>query len=197
MEHACANVGGGGRDCPGAAGLDGLKALLTAFIQDPGQVDHDGGVMHGGGDRCRKPHVGLHGMDLTDVAERLQMPGEVGTTHNACTRWRPRNPDPPKTVTRVSMGWSMRAQSRLVASAAGPEYRIADGLYRGSRAAFWGARRRALFAGQRWTLTMRIAGSYVSRRAQVAELVDALVSGTSGESRGGSSPLLATRNLFL
>ena len=29
-------------------------------------------------------------------------------------------------------------------------------------------------------------------KAQVAELVDALVSGTSGESRGGSSPLLGT-----
>jgi hypothetical protein len=28
--------------------------------------------------------------------------------------------------------------------------------------------------------------------AQVAELVDALVSGTSGASRGGSSPLLGT-----
>ena len=33
---------------------------------------------------------------------------------------------------------------------------------------------------------------YETRRAQVAELVDALVSGTSGESRGGSSPLLGT-----
>ncbi len=30
------------------------------------------------------------------------------------------------------------------------------------------------------------------RHALVAELVDALVSGTSGESRGGSSPLLGT-----
>jgi hypothetical protein len=30
----------------------------------------------------------------------------------------------------------------------------------------------------------------------VAELVDALVSGTSGESRGGSSPLLGTKLLF-
>jgi hypothetical protein len=30
----------------------------------------------------------------------------------------------------------------------------------------------------------------------MAELVDALVSGTSGESRGGSSPLLGTRNLL-
>ena len=32
-------------------------------------------------------------------------------------------------------------------------------------------------------------------RAQVAELVDALVSGTSDASRGGSSPLLGTKNL--
>jgi hypothetical protein len=33
-------------------------------------------------------------------------------------------------------------------------------------------------------------------KAQVAELVDALVSGTSGESRGGSSPLLGTSLLI-
>jgi hypothetical protein len=32
----------------------------------------------------------------------------------------------------------------------------------------------------------------VALPAQMAELVDALVSGTSGESRGGSSPLLGT-----
>src|SRR5215467_10762859 len=41
-------------------------------------------------------------------------------------------------------------------------------------------------------LTRRKAGPYVSAPAQVAELVDALVSGTSGASRGGSSPLLGT-----
>jgi hypothetical protein len=34
----------------------------------------------------------------------------------------------------------------------------------------------------------------VSAGAQMAELVDALVSGTSGESRGGSSPLLGTKH---
>jgi hypothetical protein len=33
--------------------------------------------------------------------------------------------------------------------------------------------------------------------AQVAELVDALVSGTSGAIRGGSSPLLGTNNFFI
>ena len=33
--------------------------------------------------------------------------------------------------------------------------------------------------------------------AQVAELVDALVSGTSAERRGGSSPLLGTKDILL
>jgi hypothetical protein len=36
------------------------------------------------------------------------------------------------------------------------------------------------------------ARPYEARRAQVAELVDALVSGTSGASREGSSPFLGT-----
>jgi hypothetical protein len=41
-------------------------------------------------------------------------------------------------------------------------------------------------------LTATARALKASRVAQVAELVDALVSGTSGESRGGSSPLLGT-----
>ena len=45
-------------------------------------------------------------------------------------------------------------------------------------------------------LTGRRAPSYEARRAQVAELVDALVSGTSGASREGSSPFLGTIALW-
>ncbi len=41
-------------------------------------------------------------------------------------------------------------------------------------------------------LTRRKRTLYVSPVAQVAELVDALVSGTSGASREGSSPFLGT-----
>ena len=41
-------------------------------------------------------------------------------------------------------------------------------------------------------LTGRRERPYEARRAQVAELVDALVSGTSGASREGSSPFLGT-----
>ncbi len=60
------------------------------------------------------------------------------------------------------------------------EYRIGPRLYR-PRARAGTAR-----------LTRRKPHTYLSPHAQVAELVDALVSGTSGESRGGSSPLLGT-----
>jgi hypothetical protein len=42
-------------------------------------------------------------------------------------------------------------------------------------------------------LTQPGYAAYQKNCAQVAELVDALVSGTSGESRGGSSPLLGTK----
>jgi hypothetical protein len=45
-------------------------------------------------------------------------------------------------------------------------------------------------------LTRAGAPTYVARRAQVAELVDALVSGTSGASREGSSPFLGTTLTF-
>ncbi len=43
------------------------------------------------------------------------------------------------------------------------------------------------------TLTARYHLGYIAQRAEVAELVDALVSGTSGAIRGGSSPLPGTR----
>ena len=52
-------------------------------------------------------------MDLADPAERLQMAGEVRPAHrdadavvpaaSARTTWRPRKPEPPKTVTSVSL----------------------------------------------------------------------------------------------
>jgi hypothetical protein len=46
-------------------------------------------------------------------------------------------------------------------------------------------------------LTKGKRGTYQSGWALVAELVDAQVSGTCGESRGGSSPLQGTNFLIL
>ena len=52
------------------------------------------------------------------------------------------------------------------------------------------------YRGNKSAAIDRMEACRLSRnRAQVAELVDALVSGTSGESRGGSSPLLGTKYL--
>src|SRR6201999_4544246 len=45
-------------------------------------------------------------------------------------------------------------------------------------------------------LTTQKPAPYHCGRAQVAELVDALVSGTSAARRGGSSPLLGTSHLL-
>jgi hypothetical protein len=55
-------------------------------------------------------------------------------------------------------------------------------------------KRRVVEASTR-TLTWRPSANYEPARAQVAELVDALVSGTSGASREGSSPFLGTNQL--
>jgi hypothetical protein len=51
-------------------------------------------------------------------------------------------------------------------------------------------------AEQPTALTFRVYRRKQPPKAQVAELVDALVSGTSGASRGGSSPLLGTKSQF-
>ena len=50
-------------------------------------------------------------------------------------------------------------------------------------------------SGQPFRLTSLWVPPYLTPDAQVAELVDALVSGTSGESREGSSPFLGTNFL--
>ena len=67
--------------CSAPKRLHGVEALAAALEQDAGEVDHHVGVARRGLDRARIAHVGLHGVDLTDPAERLQMAGEVGPAH--------------------------------------------------------------------------------------------------------------------
>ncbi len=71
----------GERDLLGAEALHGVEALAAALEQDAGEVDHHVGVARRGLDRARIAHVGLHGVDLADAAERLQMAGEIGPAH--------------------------------------------------------------------------------------------------------------------
>src|SRR5262249_34692757 len=60
-------------------------ALPTALEQDADEVDQRLGAARGGLDRVRVAKIGLHGMDLADAPERLQVAGKLRTPH--------RNPD--------------------------------------------------------------------------------------------------------
>src|SRR5512141_821541 len=61
--------------------MDRVETLASLLEQDADQVDQYGGVarrrLHGGG----VPQVGLHGMNLADLTERLQVEGEIGAAH--------------------------------------------------------------------------------------------------------------------
>ncbi len=61
----------------GAGALHGVERLGAAFGQDADQVDGGMGVPHRGLDRGREAQIGLHGVDLADPAERLQVPGQL------------------------------------------------------------------------------------------------------------------------
>ena len=81
MDELRAMACGGLRDYLGTFALDGVETLLAALEQDADEIDRCAGVAHGGIDRGRIAHVRLHGVDLPDAPERLQMPGEIGPTH--------------------------------------------------------------------------------------------------------------------
>ena len=57
------------------------RSLLAALEQDADQVDHHIGAAHRCLDRGRIAQVRLHGVDLSDAAERLEMARKVGPPH--------------------------------------------------------------------------------------------------------------------
>jgi hypothetical protein len=79
VDHAGALRGGGAPNRFGPDRLYGFEALFAAFEQDADEVDDDARPAHCSCDRRGVAQVGLHRMDLTDPAERLQMAGEIGT----------------------------------------------------------------------------------------------------------------------
>ena len=86
MHHPGADAAGGLRHGVRALALHGVKGLRAALGQDADQIDGDMGIAHRGLDRGRIAQIGLDGVDLADLAERLQMPGELRPPH--------RDPDP-------------------------------------------------------------------------------------------------------
>ena len=58
-----------------------LAGHLQPLGQDADQIDGDLRITHRRLDRGRVAHIGLHGMDLPDPAERLKMAGQFGPPH--------------------------------------------------------------------------------------------------------------------
>ena len=81
MHHPRAGGAGGLGDRFRALGLHGVKGLRAALGQDADQIDGDMGIAHRGLDRGRVAQIGLHGVDLADPAERLQVPGQFRPPH--------------------------------------------------------------------------------------------------------------------
>src|SRR5262249_15807290 len=78
---ARAEGGGCERDRFGPKGLYRVEFLSPALEQDADKIDHHVGVARGRFDRGRMAHIGLHGMDLPDPAERLQEAGKLRAAH--------------------------------------------------------------------------------------------------------------------
>jgi hypothetical protein len=53
----------------------------AALARDADQIDGNVGIAHRGLHRSRIAQIGLHGVDLADLAEWLQMPGQFRPPH--------------------------------------------------------------------------------------------------------------------
>src|SRR5215510_33447 len=168
-----------------------LETLSAAFKQNSHEIDDYLRVAGGCVDRGWMPQIGLHRVDLSDAAERLQMASKFGPTNR---------------YSYPIMPFSQRAD-HMTAEKSRSAVNGDEGVVRAAcahaalniRAEMPGNRPiqdrpRAVQSRETHSLTSQKWLRIWSQRAQVAELVDALVSGTSGESRGGSSPLLGTND---
>jgi hypothetical protein len=68
-------------DGPRARHVHGLERLGPRLCRDADQIDDDVGAFQRPRQGRGIAQVGLHGMDLADIAHRLQMTGEIGAAH--------------------------------------------------------------------------------------------------------------------
>jgi hypothetical protein len=61
--------------------LHGVECLLAGGKQDADQIHHRVGAVGSGEQRVGKTDIGLHGVDLSHAAERLQMARELRPAH--------------------------------------------------------------------------------------------------------------------
>ena len=61
--------------------VDRVERLAAGRGEDADEVDNRVGALDGGGDGVGVAHVGLDGVDLADVAHRLEVARKVGAAH--------------------------------------------------------------------------------------------------------------------
>ena len=166
-----------------------LETLTAALEQNSHEIDEDLRIARRCLDRGGVTQIGLHCVDLPHATQRLQMSGE----------FRPANRYPYAIVAlRQSTNHVTAKKSRSAIDSdegivrAACAHAALDFRAEMPRNRQIQDRPRAVQSRKTRSLTSWKWLRIWSQRAQVAELVDALVSGTSGESRGGSSPLLGT-----
>ena len=123
------NVGRRARDGARALGVHRLEPLAPALEQDADEVDDRVGIARRRGDGIGVAQVRLHGVDLADPAERLQVAGQFRPAHRDADAIAPlaeradhvaaENPEPPNTVTRVStFAWLIMRRLEAIARGA-------------------------------------------------------------------------------
>ncbi len=135
VDHACAEGRGCERDCLGAEGLHRIEFLPPALEQDADKIDHHVGVARGRFDGGRIAHIGLHGVDLADPSERLQVAGKFGPAHrdaNAVAELGQRAYDMAAEESRAAKDGDQGFEGdggHVCSIQSGAEYRIALTLY--------------------------------------------------------------------
>ena len=81
--HQGLDAGRAGRlgDGAGAEDIDRVEALAAGIAEDGDEVDHRIGADDGAVDRPAIAQVGLHRLNPADLAERLQVAGEIGAAN--------------------------------------------------------------------------------------------------------------------
>jgi hypothetical protein len=90
-----------------------VETLGARLMQYANQIDGGLGIAQHTGDRVSIAHIRLNGMDLADLAKRLQMKREIepsrgdpdppASPRQARTTCRPTKPEPPNIVTNRSI----------------------------------------------------------------------------------------------
>jgi hypothetical protein len=136
VDHVRADGRRGARHGFGTEGLHRIESLPPVLEQNADEIDHHIRLARSRLDRGGMTHIGLHGMDLADLAERLQEAGKLGAADgdaNAVAEFRQRAHDVTAEEARAAEYGDERFERNRGHARSNPslaEYRIALMLYR-------------------------------------------------------------------